>query len=148
MGSNLKRLWLGVFLILAASAVLLLSDSARRKSGGSRQPRIAILQHLSQPFMDEGVQGMLDGLAAAGFVDGQTVSIRRYNAENDLPTANTIAKEITSGEFDLVLTASTLSLQAVATANRAGKALHVFAMVSDPWGAGVGINRDGPVQHP
>src|SRR5512142_1984529 len=121
MGSTIKRLWLGIFLIVAASAVLLVSDSAHRRPASSRQRRIAVLQHLSQPFMEEGVQGMLDGLAAGGFVDGRTVSIRRYNAENDLPTANTIAKEITSGPYDMVLTVSTLSLQAVANANRAGK---------------------------
>jgi putative ABC transport system substrate-binding protein len=91
---------------------------------------------------------MIDGLAATGFVDGKNISIRRYNAENDLPTANAIAKEMTSGAYDLVLTASTLSLQTVANANRAGKALHVFALVSDPFGAGVGISRENPLQHP
>ncbi len=47
--------------------------------------------------------------------------IRRFNAENDLPTANAIAKQITNGEFDLLLTASTLSLQTVANANQAAK---------------------------
>lgn len=148
MWSTIKRLWLGLFLMLLASGILLMSDSAHRKTSANKQPHVAILQHISQPFIDEGVQGMLDGLAAGGFVDGKTVSIRRYNAENDLPTANTIAKEITNGQYELVLTASTLSLQAVANANRAGKALHVFALVSDPFGAGVGINRDQPLQHP
>lgn len=148
MWATVKRLWLGTFLILLASLILLISDSARRRPSAKKQMRVAVLQHTSQPPIDEGVQGMLDGLAAAGFVDGKTASVRRYNAENDLPTANTIAKDITNGQFDLVLTASTLSLQAVANANRTGKALHVFALVSDPFGAGVGISRDHPLQHP
>jgi ABC-type uncharacterized transport system substrate-binding protein len=44
----------------------------------------------------------------------KNIAISRFNAENDLPTDNAIAKEITDGKFDLVLTASTLSMQAVA----------------------------------
>jgi len=128
--------------------VLLVSDWNRRQAGTRRIPHIAILQQASQPIVDEGVQGMLDGLGESGFTDGQSVTIRRYNAEGDIATANAIAKEITSGQFDLVLTATTLSLQAVANANKAGKTLHVFGLVSDPFGAGVGIRRGNPLDHP
>jgi ABC-type uncharacterized transport system substrate-binding protein len=48
----------------------------------------------------------------------------------------------------LVLTASTLSLQSVAAANRDGKVRHVFAGVTDPYGAGVGITGPGKDEHP
>ena len=148
MWSVIKRLALGVVLIMLASAVLLLSDSAHRQTSRQRLVRVAILQHASQPFLDDGVAGMIEGLAASGFTVHKNLLVQRYNAEGDIPTANTIAKEITSGQYDLVLTASTLSLQAVANANTAGKALHVFALVSDPAGAGVGISRENPLEHP
>lgn len=143
-----KRLFFGLALIALTSSVLLVSDWHRRQAGTRRIPHIAILQQASQPIVDEGVQGMLDGLAESGFTDKQSITIRRYNAEGDIATANAIAKEITSGQFDLVLTATTLSLQAVANANRAGKTLHVFGLVSDPFGAGVGIRRGNPLDHP
>jgi len=148
MWAGLKRLSLGVFLIALASAVLLISDWSHRRPSAQRTLRLAILQHASQPIIDEGVQGMIDGLAENGFVDGHSISIRRYNAEGDTATSNTIAKEITGGRYEMVLTATTVSLQAVANANRAGKALHVFALVSDPFAAGVGLNRDKPLDHP
>ncbi|TMA80673.1 MAG: hypothetical protein E6J72_07535 [Deltaproteobacteria bacterium] len=148
MWPTLKRLSLGMALIAAASAVLLLSDVDRRQSGGKQPPRIALLQHASQPALDDGVAGMLDGLAESGFVDGTTMSLRRYNAENDLATANTIAKALTGGEYDVVLTASTISMQAVANANRDGRVVHVFGLVTDPFGAGVGISRENPLAHP
>lgn len=111
-------------------------------------PRIAIFQHVSQPLLDDGVAGILEGLTEAGFVSGKTAVIQRFNAENDLATGNAIARQITSGAFDVVITASTLSLQAVANANRAGRAKHVFGIVADPAGAGVGIVRDRPLEHP
>jgi ABC-type uncharacterized transport system substrate-binding protein len=148
MWSVIKRLALGMLLIVAASAVLLLSDSAHRRPSRQRVARIAILQHASQPILDEGVEGMIEGLAASGFTADKNLFVQRYNAEGDLPTANTIAKEVTAGSYDLVLTASTLSMQAVANANTAGKVIHVFALVSDPAGAGVGISREHPLQHP
>jgi ABC-type uncharacterized transport system substrate-binding protein len=147
MWDALKRLSLGVGLITLAAAVLLLSDLGRR-ARPTHLPEIAILQQSSQPVLDEGVEGIIEGLAAHGFVDGKTVAIRRYNAQGDMATASAIASEITDGHYDLVITASTLSMQAVANANRTRKVRHVFALVSDPPGAGVGISRDRPLVHP
>jgi ABC-type uncharacterized transport system substrate-binding protein len=137
-----------VFLIAVTSGVLLLSDWDQRKPASHHIPRIALLQHVSQALLNDGVSGMIAGLAAAGYADGSTMSLTRFNAENDVATSNAIAKQVTSGQFDMVLTASTLSLQAVANANRAGKTVHVFGVVADPAGAGVGISRSNPLDHP
>jgi ABC-type uncharacterized transport system substrate-binding protein len=145
---TIQRLALGILLILLVSAALLFSDWTRRSSTSSMLPRLALVQIASQPVLDEGVQGMLQGLEETGFVTGQTLLVQRFNAENDLPTANAIAKEIVSRGFDLILTASTLSLQTVAKANSAGQLRHVFGLVTDPSAAGVGISRDEPLAHP
>ena len=151
----LKRLSLGLGLIALCAAVLLASDlrsrkaqTAAQKSGQPAVRKLALLQHASQPVLEDGIKGMLLGLAEKGFVEGKNISIRRFNAEGDMPTANTIAKGITDGTYEMVLTASTPSLQAVASANREGKALHIFALVTDPYGAGVGISRENHLDHP
>jgi len=144
----LKRLALGLTLIAGASALLLVSDLQQRRSGPGTVPRVAVLKYASRPLLDDTVRGMIDGLAQVGYVPGKTISLRIYDAQNDMPTAASIAKEITDGRYDLVLTASTPCLQAVANANRQGKAMHVFAAVTDPFGAGVGISRDPPTDHP
>jgi len=145
--NSLRRCLLGLLLIALASGALLMSDRQQRTHTGA-PPKIAIFQHVSQPLLDDGVAGILAALAAAGFVDGKNAFIQRFNAENDIATGNAIARQITSGAFDLVITASTLSLQAVANANRAGRAKHVFGIVADPASAGVGILRDRPLDHP
>jgi len=148
MWLSLKRLSLGIFLILLTSSALLVSDWNRRVSKNKRIIHIAVLQHASQPLLDDAVRGMIDALAAEGFVDGKTVTIRRFNAENDVATDNTIAKEITDGQYDLILTSSTLSTQAVANANKSGKTIHVFGAVADPSIAGIGVSKDNPLDHP
>jgi putative ABC transport system substrate-binding protein len=146
----LQRLALGVALIALASAVLLVSDRDRRTTrvADARVLRVAIVQHTSTSALDAGVQGMIEGLAARGFRDGETVSLRLYNAQGDLATGNAIARQVTTGEFDLVLTSSTPSMQAVANANREGRTTHVFGLVADPFSAGVGLDRAHPLKHP
>jgi ABC-type uncharacterized transport system substrate-binding protein len=141
-----KRLSFGLVLVIAASGVLLLSDVTRKKEGAP--PRIAILQQVSIPVLDDGVRGMIDGLAERGFRNGETMELTLYNAEGDLTTANAIARQITDGRFDLVLTSSTVSMQVVANANKAGRTQHVFAIVADPYVAGIGLDRNHPLDHP
>ena len=66
----LKRLILGFSLLILASAVLLLSDMGQRKVSGGKMRSVAIFQYSSQSTVDDGVRGMIDGLAAYGFVAG------------------------------------------------------------------------------
>jgi ABC-type uncharacterized transport system substrate-binding protein len=141
----LRRSLPTLLLLAGASALLLATDRA----GATRTvPAVAVLQQVSTSLLDDAVRGMIDGLAERGYVDGETVTIRRYNAEGDLAQANAIAREIAGGPFDLGLTSSTPSLQALATANERGRILHVFAAVADPFSAGVGLDRADPLVHP
>jgi putative tryptophan/tyrosine transport system substrate-binding protein len=158
MIKRLLRLWLATCLILVASAVLLLTDRERPRRGAGwsgtnvgspeRVRSVALFQHVSQATMEEGAQGVLAGLAQSGYHEGRTIRVRRYNAEGDAATSNTIARAIIGGDHELVITLSTPSLQAVAAANRDAKRPHVFGMVSDPVVAGVGVSRDDPRKHP
>lgn len=75
----LRRLLLGIFLIALTSSVLLLSDWSQRQVTDRRIPRVALLQHASQPLLDDGVQGMLDAMAEAGFQDGRTITVARLD---------------------------------------------------------------------
>ena len=141
----LRRALPTLVLLVGASALLLATD---RGSARRTRPAVAVLQQVSTPLLDAAVRGMLEGLAERGYADGRTVTVRRYNAEGDMAHANAIAREIVGGPFDVVLTSSTPSLQAVATANKRGRLLHVFAAVADPFSAGVGLDRSDPRVHP
>jgi ABC-type uncharacterized transport system substrate-binding protein len=146
---TLRHLVLGLTLIAAASALLLLSDRERRTEAGPRKVvRVALVQHASTPVLDEGVRGLIQGLAEQGYRDGDGISLTTYNAQGDLATGNAIARQVTTGEFDMVLTTSTPSMQAVANANRDGRVVHVFTLVADPFGSGVGLDRANPLKHP
>lgn len=153
MVHSLRRLLLGIFLIMAAAAVLLLSDLGSRvktaaisKSG--RSMRVALLQHASQAILDQGRAGMITGLKEKGWEQDRNLELKLYNAEGDNAVSQTIAKEMAGGGYDLLMTISTVSLQAVANANKAGGTPHVFALVSDPSVTGVGVSKTNPLDHP
>ena len=143
-----KRLALGFTLIAAASGILLLSDLGHRATSPSSVLRVAILQHASTVVLEDGLRGTLDALAERGYRDGQRVTIERFNAQGDIPTGIAIARQITGGNYDLVVTSSTPSMQAVANNNRDGKVRHVFTLVADPFASGIGLDRSEPLKHP
>jgi ABC-type uncharacterized transport system, periplasmic component len=155
----LRRLALGIFLIAAASALLLFSDLGSRPKKSSdddssglaprpaHRPRVALLQHSSQMVLDQLRQGMLDGMAERGW-PADSFDFAYFNAEGDMPVAQTIAQRMASGGYDLLLSISTPSLQAVAAANREGRTPHIFAGVTLPSAAGVGISATDPLDHP
>jgi ABC-type uncharacterized transport system substrate-binding protein len=140
-------------LILAASAVLLFTDRPRPRtdrvnSGSAQAASVALFQYISNPSLEDGARGLIAALAASGYRDGERIRLRRFNAEGDSATANTIARALVGGEFALIVTLSTPSLQAVAGANRDTRVPHVFGLVSDPVASGVGITREDPKKHP
>ncbi|MBI1314424.1 hypothetical protein GC176_24280 [bacterium] len=145
-----RHVGVGVALIFAAAAVLLWSDPRRNQEAKPHDAplKVALLNYVSVPVLEDGEAGMLAGLTEAGFVDRKNIELTRYNAEGDRATAILIAKEVVGRDFDLVLTLSTPVLQAVANANADTKRTHVFALTTDPWGAGIGIDRADPSQHP
>lgn len=152
----LKGTWLGILLILLASGVLLYSDLDRRQKHPRRGtsptprevPRLAILQWASTDVLDHTVEGMIDGLRRQGHEPGRTVDLRFFNAAGDASTGNLMARDLVNGQYRMVLTASTLALQAVAKANANSRIPHVFAAVTDPYGSGVGISGPKPNEHP
>jgi len=116
MLETIKRLALGVILIALAAGVLLYTDRgsrnrARRGPGAApshagKVVRVALVQSASLPAFDEGGSGLLEVLTARGYSDGDRIQLRRFNAEADIGTANAIAKEVTTGSYDLIISLS------------------------------------------
>ena len=154
--ATLKSIGLGLLLIAGAAAILLYSDLASRNRSAAapsqvaRPLRVALVQHTSISVLEDGVTGVLAALKERGYVDGGRIVLHRYNAEGDISTANAIAKEVTSADNDLVISVSTVTMQTIANANRFASPprRHVFGLVTDPYEAGVGVNRANHLDHP
>jgi len=95
MWSIFKPLYLGLVLILLASAVLLISDWQRRDSnagraGVNRKWVVNLLEYVNVADSEESEKGIVDGLRESGLVEGRDYELKVGNAQGDMPTLNTL----------------------------------------------------------
>jgi ABC-type uncharacterized transport system substrate-binding protein len=144
MFKSLLRLSLGVGLILAASAVLLVTDQPRPRtrvdsgtpSAPSRRWGIALVVYSESTVVEEAYAGIRAGLKEAALVDGRDFTIDYRSAQGDIATLNSIDDEFNGNDSDLVLSLSTPALQC--GLRKVDRKPLIFALVLDPIAAGAG----------
>ena len=97
------------------------------------RPLVAVTAIVEHPALDATRDGVKEGLAAEGFVDGQTITFRYESAQGSPATAVQIARRFVGLEPAVIVPISTPSAQAVAAATRDIPV--VFSSVTDPVGA-------------
>ena len=141
-----RRLALGVILIIVISAALLLTDRGPRTSATGapgtlgRKWNLDLLEYVQVLDVEEAERGIRDGLAEAGLVEGRDHELRVRNAHGDMPTLNTLVDAALGSGADLLLTLSTPTLQAAL--RRAGDVPVVFTFVADAIAAGAGRSNE------
>jgi ABC-type uncharacterized transport system substrate-binding protein len=138
----LKRLALGIVLIILASAGLLVSDWGRRTAATpvARRWKLDLLEFVKVLDVEEAEKGMRGGLRDAGLVEGRDYELRVRNAQGDMATLSTMVDAALSSGADLLLTLSTPTLQAAL--RRARDVPVVFTFVADAVAAGAGRSNE------
>ena len=136
-----KRLLLGLVLILLASAVLLISDWRRRDSsadhaGVNRKWKVNLLEYVNVADSEESEKGIEDGLRESGLVEGRDFEMTIRNAQGDMATLNALVDAALTARADLLMTLSTPTLQVAI--RKAPKLPIVFTFLADPVTAGAG----------
>jgi putative ABC transport system substrate-binding protein len=129
MSKHMKKFSLVIAVALLALMVAACGNG-KSGSGDKKTYTIAISQILEHPSLDATRQGFLDALKDAGIVEGDNLKVDYHNAQNDSSNNLSIAKEIASKKYDLVLGIATPSASAVA--NEVKDMPVLFAAVSDP----------------
>ena len=78
--------------------------------------KIGIIQLMEHDALDQAYQGFVDGLAEAGYVDGENITIDYQNAQGEQANCVTIADKLVADQCDLVLAIATPAAQAMANA--------------------------------
>ena len=97
------------------------------------RPLVAVTAIVEHPALDATRDGVKEGLAAEGFVDGETITFRYESAQGSPATAVQIARKFVGLTPAVIVPISTPSAQAVAAATR--EIPVVFSSVTDPVGA-------------
>jgi len=103
--------------------------------GQQKVVQIGVLQFASHPALDGARDGFIDGLAQAGFKDGDKIKLDLQNAQRDMGVARTIAKKFVGDNKDLIYSIATPASQAAAKETQTIPI--IFNAVTDPVKAGL-----------
>jgi putative ABC transport system substrate-binding protein len=122
---------------------LLFCCSALAQQPG-RTYRIGYTQIVDHPALNATRQGFLDGLKAAGFVEGTNLTVEYQNAQGDVGNARNIADKFLADKVDLIAPCTTPSAQAAVRVARGAGVPVVFGCVTNPVEAGLVPALDRP----
>lgn len=104
--------------------------------------KVGISQIVEFTALDENRKGFIKALEDKGFKVGENLEIDYQNAQGDLNTAQTIAKQFSSQNKDLIFAISTPSAQAAYNATK--KIPILMSAVTDPVSAGLVKSLENP----
>src|SRR5262245_55990859 len=131
----------GILALALASALLLASDwwlKRGAEAGGGKKRRLAFIQYIQSPEVEEAEKGVRAGLKDSGLVEGEDYEIIKDNASGDMPTMLGLIDKALQDRADMLVTFSTPTLQAAM--NKTKRVPVVFTFVADPVAAGAGRN--------
>ena len=120
-------------------------SSAGESTDGAKNVKIGILQYAQHPSLDNCYEGILQGLAESGYVDGENgVSITFQNANGSTSDGDLMAKTMVSSGCDMIIAIATpAAMSAYAAAKDEGVPV-IYSAVSDPVGAGLAQDLNDP----
>lgn len=142
VGKKLSIIMAGV---LSLSILSGCAKSQGDTSGNSKENKvvsIGISQIVEHPALDSARKGFIDALKSKGFEDGKNIKIDFQNAQGDMPTAQTIAKNFASQKVDMILAVATPSAQAAYNVTKDIPIL--ITAVTDPVEAGLAKSLEKP----
>ncbi len=117
-------------------------SSGQATSSQKPAVKIGAATIVSHPSLDLIYEGIVEGLAEAGYVEGTNLDIRLENPQGDQATLTNIANTFAGGDEDLYVAIATPPAQALAQVIT-DKPI-VFASVTDPVAAGLVESMEAP----
>lgn len=130
--------------IILSSVVLLSAVTlAACSSGGSddQTTKVGIIQYAEHEALTGAREGFVEALAAAGYKEGENLTIDLQNSQGDQANLQTMVEQL-AGKNDLNFAIATPAAQAMLNAD--GETPSVFTAVTDPVEAGLVESLDAP----
>lgn len=126
--------WSGFIIGIVVVAAVFMGALASAQSKAARRPVVAVTSIASFPGEMPQVRGLLDGLAEAGYVDGDKISLQRIAAGNPAQLRSALAERMKS-PLDLIVATSAIDAAVVKSAT--SQTPIVFAPARDPVESGL-----------
>lgn len=113
-------------------------------TGTEEKPSVSVgaVTIVSHPSLDAVYEGIKEGLADAGYVDGENLTLEFQNPQGDQATLTNIANTYAASDHDIFVALATPPAQALAQVIQDRPI--VFASVTDPVAAGLVDDLEAP----
>lgn len=138
----MKKRMLAVVLGMVMAVSLMAGCGAKEESSGYT---IGISQFAEHGSLDNCREGFLEGLAEAGIVEGENLTVEYKNAAADMGTVAQISSGFAADEVDLICAIATPSAQAAYNAAMDMEIPVIFTAVTDPVAAELAAEDGTPV---
>ena len=132
----MKKILFGAAALLASACILMGCNEKDSKI------RIGVIQLVEHPALDKSYQGFVDGLAEAGYKNGENIIIDYQNAQNEQANCVTIANKFVNDKDNLIFAIATPAAQAVANLTKTIPIL--VSAVTDPESASLVKSNEKP----
>ena len=133
-----SKILVGVWLVLVLALVIPFSIGC----GPATTYKIGISQLLTHPALDATREGIIDGLAEEGYVEGDNLEIDYQNSELDMSLVATIAQQFVSDKVDVIVSIATPNSQAAISAAEGTDIPVIFTAITDPVGSAMVADWD------
>ncbi|MDK2903556.1 MAG: putative tryptophan/tyrosine transport system substrate-binding protein [Clostridiales bacterium] len=119
------------------------TDSSSGAADG-KKIKIGVIQYAPHPSLDNCYKGFIEGLASAGYKDGDNVEIYFQNAQGEQTNSDMIAKNMVVSKYDMIVAIATPAAMSAYSAAKDSDIPIVFSAVSDPLAAGIVESLEKP----
>jgi putative ABC transport system substrate-binding protein len=131
-----------LIVVLMLGTAILAGCSSAKEAVAQDKIKIGISQIVEFAALDDNRKGFLKALEDNGYIDGTNIEIEYQNAQGDLTTSQTIAKQFASQNKDLIFAIATPSAQGAYNATKDIPIL--ISAVTDPVAAGIVKSLENP----
>ena len=122
--------------LLLALVLLVTLSSCSKPDDKQAMLKVGIIQFAEHGSLDNCRQGFIEGLAEAGYVEGQNVTFNVQNAQADIAIASQIASTLVDVEkCDMICAIATPAAQAAYNYAQDKKIPVIYTAITDPIGA-------------
>ena len=105
---------------------------------------IGVIQQMQHASLDEAYDGFVDGLAEAGYVEGENLTLDFQNASGEVSNCQSICEVFKSNGNDMVLAIATNAAQSAVNTFDGTETPVLFTAVTDPVDAGLVDSIEAP----
>ncbi len=126
-----SKIFVGACLVLVLALVIPFTVGCE----SAMKYKIGISQIVTHPALDAAREGIIDGLAEKGYVEGDNLEIDYQNSEGDMSLVASIAQKFVSDKLDAIVAIATPNAQAAISAAEGTDIPVIFSAITDPVGS-------------